>query len=113
MSVMSKKMQDDRLHSELLIKRDADQRVAHFIWNMAERNQYRGYAHDEFRLPILHRDVALYLGLTPETVSRVLAKLSANKILSWKKKQVVIYDEEALKGVAGIASCDTCEQEFA
>jgi len=112
MTVMSKKMQDGRLHSELLIKRNADQRVAHFIWNMAERNQNRGYAHDEFRLPILHRDVALYLGLTPETVSRILAKLNSDNVLSWKKKEVVIYNEDELKRIAGIHGCEQCSREF-
>lgn len=112
MTVMSKKLQDGRLHSELLIKRNADQRVAQFIWNMAERYKSRGYAHDEFRLSILHRDVALYLGLTPETVSRILAKFNADNIVSWKKKEVVIYNEQALKTIAGVSGCDQCAQEF-
>ncbi|MDX1351443.1 MAG: fumarate/nitrate reduction transcriptional regulator Fnr [Thiomicrorhabdus sp.] len=111
MMVMGKKMQDGRLHSELLIKRNADQRVAQFIWNMAERHKGRGYAHDEFRLSILHRDVALYLGLTPETVSRILAKFNSNKIVSWKRKEVIIHNESQLKTIAGIASsCDVCKE---
>lgn len=109
-TVMSKKMQDGRLHSELLIKKNADQRVAQFIWQMAERFRSRGYAHDEFRLSILHRDVALYLGLTPETVSRILAKLNTEKIVSWKKKEVVIYNETALKNLAGMGGCDICKE---
>ncbi len=112
MTVMSKKMQDGLLHSELLIKRNADQRVAHFIWYMAERNQHRGYAHNEFRLPILHRDVALYLGLTPETVSRILAKLNADEVVSWKKKEVVIFNENELRKIAGISNSEVCKQEF-
>ncbi|GAB6069709.1 electron transport transcriptional regulator EtrA [Thiomicrorhabdus hydrogeniphila] len=110
MMVMSKKMQDGRLHSELLIKRNADQRVAQFIWNMADRYKSRGYTYDEFRLSILHRDVALYLGLTPETVSRILAKFNAEGIVSWKKKEVIIYNEAALKKVAGISSCIECKE---
>jgi len=110
MTVMSKKMQDGRLHSELLIKRNADQRVAQFIWNMADRYKTRGYVYDEFRLSILHRDVALYLGLTPETVSRILAKFNSERIVSWKKKEVIIYDESALKKVAGINSCAECKE---
>lgn len=112
MNVMSKKMQDGRLHSELLIKRNADQRVAHFIWYMAERFKNRGYMSDEFRLSILHRDVALYLGLTPETVSRILAKLNAEQVVSWKKKEVIIFDECKLKSIAGLIGCDVYE-EFA
>ncbi|MEA1988270.1 MAG: fumarate/nitrate reduction transcriptional regulator Fnr [Pseudomonadota bacterium] len=110
MAVMSKKLQDGQLHSELLIKRNADQRVAQFIWNMAERYKNRGYAYDEFRLSILHRDVALYLGLTPETVSRILAKFNSDEIVSWKKKEVIIFNEEKLKAVAGISSCEVCKE---
>jgi len=113
MTVMSKKMQDGRLHSELLIKRNADQRVAHFIWNMAERYKSRGYAYDEFRLSILHRDVALYLGLTPETVSRILAKFNADNVVSWKKKEVTIFNEQELKHIAGVSGCDVCTEEMA
>jgi len=113
MATMSKKMFDDRLHSELLIKRNADQRVAHFIWNMAQRFQQRGYAHDEFRLPILHRDVALYLGLTPETVSRILAKLNADGVVCWKKKQVQIFDEAKLKEIAGLSDVEQFNKELA
>ncbi|WP_237263704.1 fumarate/nitrate reduction transcriptional regulator Fnr [Thiomicrorhabdus immobilis] len=110
LTVMSKKMHDGRMHSELLIKRNADQRVAQFIWNMAERYKNRGYAYDEFRLSILHRDVALYLGLTPETVSRILAKFNADHIVSWKKKEVIIYNEKLLKNIAGISSCEVCKE---
>lgn len=112
MTVMGTKMKEGRLHTELLIKRNADQRVAQFIWNMAERHQQRGYAHDQFRLPILHRDVALYLGLTPETVSRILAKFNSDEILSWKKKEVVIFNQEELKKVAGISVNDETNIEF-
>ncbi|VAW46781.1 transcriptional regulator, Crp/Fnr family [hydrothermal vent metagenome] len=100
MMVMSKEVNGGRSHSEMLIKRNADQRVAQFIWNMAERYRNRGYVHEEFRLSVLHRDVALYLGLTPETVSRILAKLHAKNIVTWKKKEVKIYNEEALKNAA-------------
>ncbi len=101
MMVMSKEVNEGRSHSEMLIKRNADQRVAQFIWSMAERYRVRGYVCDEFRLNILHRDVAVHLGLTPETVSRILAKLHSENIVTWKKKEVKIYNEEALRIAAG------------
>ena len=101
-SAMSKEVNECRLHSELLTKRNADQRVAQFIWHMAERYASRGYASDTFRLGILHRDVALYLGLTPETVSRILAKFHTDNIVTWKKKEVVIHEKKILQGLAGI-----------
>lgn len=101
MMVMSKEVNDGRAHSDMLIKRNADQRVAQFIWNMSERYRSRGYVSDEFRLSVLHRDVATHLGLTPETVSRILAKLHAEKIVTWKKKEVKIHNEAALKIASG------------
>lgn len=115
LSVMSKEVNDGRLHSELLIKRNADQRVAQFVWNMAERFKNRGFSGNEFRLSILHRDVAIYLGLTPETVSRILARFNTEGVVTWKKKEVVIHDTDALLKIAGIQSfvCGECKKETA
>ncbi len=107
LSIMSKEVVEGRLHSELLTKKNADQRIAQFIWSMAARYQSRGYHYLEFRLSILHRDVATYLGLTPETVSRILAKLHNENIVTWKKKEVRIHDETALKALAGIQDGDS------
>lgn len=112
MHVMSKEVNEGRVHSEMLIKRNADQRVAQFIWNMAERYRQRGYVYDEFRLNVLHRDVAVYLGLTPETVSRILAKFHADNIVTWKKKEVHIHNERLLSELAGSAVCEE-KKDFA
>ncbi|MBO1924481.1 fumarate/nitrate reduction transcriptional regulator Fnr [Thiomicrorhabdus sp. 6S3-12] len=110
LNAISKEVLDGRMHSELLIRRNADQRVAQFVWNMSERYRNRGYASDEFRLSILHRDVAVYLGLTPETVSRILAKFHAENIVTWKKKEVMIHDMQRLMHIAGVhSSCDSCK----
>lgn len=114
MNAISKEVLDGRMHSELLVRRNADQRVAQFIWNMSERYRSRGYASSEFRLSILHRDVAVYLGLTPETVSRILAKFHADDVATWKKKEVVIHDMNKLLHIAGIhSSCESCNKATA
>ncbi|MDG6773392.1 fumarate/nitrate reduction transcriptional regulator Fnr [Thiomicrorhabdus sp. ZW0627] len=106
-NIMSKEVVEGRLHSELLTKKNADQRIAQFIWSMAERFKSRGYHYLEFRLSILHRDVAVYLGLTPETVSRILAKLHQDNVVTWKKKELQIHDEVALRTLAGSHFCDS------
>ncbi|WP_319381892.1 fumarate/nitrate reduction transcriptional regulator Fnr [Thiomicrorhabdus sp.] len=103
LKVMSKEANESRLHTDLLMKKSADQRMAQFILGMSERYRERGYVYDAFRLAILHRDVALYLGLTPETVSRILAKMHSDGIASWKKKEVQIHDREGLMALAGIS----------
>lgn len=60
-------MQD---HIVLLI-RNAQERLAEFLLEMAGRT----HATHEFDLPMSRQDVVDYLGLTIETISRVLTQL--------------------------------------
>ena len=100
LGIMSRDIVDGRIHNELLTKKSADQRVAYFLWTMVERYQLRGYQYTQFRLNILHKEVASFLNLTPETVSRVMAKMAKDEILSWKKKEVKVLNIERLKNLA-------------
>lgn len=106
-SLMSKSLLDGHLQSSILSKKSAEQRLAHFICSLSLKHLSRGYLHTEFRFAGLHRDVALFLGLTPETVSRVLSKFARQKIMSWRRKEVKIFDLERLSLVAQ----DTLEAE--
>ena len=106
LTLLSKGMVENRFQSEVLSKRTAEQRVAYFLLNLCYRLMGRGYVHTEFRLAILQRDVALFLGLTPETVSRVLSQLSVQRIAHWKRKEVSIENFERLRNVAG----DACHE---
>ena len=67
-----------RLHKFRLYqmtKLSAGERVAHFIYDLAVRYSFRGCVAREFRLPMLRRDIANYIGVTPETVTREILKL--------------------------------------
>ncbi len=100
LQIMSQEILEGRLHAELLTKKSAEQRVSYFLWSMVERFKERGYNYTEFRLNILHKEMAVFLNLTPETVSRVLAQLCNKKILTWRKKEVFIFSLEGLKNLA-------------
>lgn len=100
LNIMSNEIVEGRLHSELLSKKSAEQRVANFLWSMVVRFRDRGYHYKEFRLNILHKEMASYLNLTPETVSRVLTKLSKQGVMTWKKKEVEVFDMELLQSLA-------------
>lgn len=101
LSLMSKELTDERMHAELLSRKSAEERIALFVLWLARRQERRGFSATAFRLGLLHRDVALYLGLTPETVSRILARLADDKVFSWRNKQVEIFSMSALAMLAG------------
>jgi CRP/FNR family transcriptional regulator len=101
LSLMSKELSDERMHAELLSRKSAEERLTLFVLWLSRRQERRGFSGTEFRLGLLHRDVALYLGLTPETVSRILARLAEEQVFSWRNKQIEIFDLQALITLAG------------
>jgi CRP-like cAMP-binding protein len=79
-------------HIMLLIK-TAQERVAGFLLEMAKRVP-RG---DEVELPMSRQDIADYLGLTIETVSRTLTQLEASAIIALPtSRRIVISNRAAL-----------------
>ena len=101
LNLMSQEIVNSRRHSSLLTHKTAEQKVAFFIHSMSLKYKARGYLHTQFRLNVLHKDVANYLNLTPETVSRILTKFSKNGVVRWAKREVSIFDEQSLKKLAG------------
>lgn len=98
--LMSKATNDSRLHSEILSKKSAEQKVASFIESIASKFQSRGYLYSEFSFGALHRDVAKYLGLTPETLSRVLSKFAKEELVEWRSKEVRIFNKQQLQKIS-------------
>ncbi len=96
----------------LLGRKCSYERVAGFLLMMARRvpgkgvSQLKNYAH--FELPFTRAEMADYLGLTLETVSRQFSLLKKKQVIalpsSW---DIVIPDIELLSLVAQIESC--CE----
>lgn len=89
---------------ELLVvigRMDARARVAMFLLNMSRRLKRRGEDDMRFRLSMDRRDIANYLSLTIETVSRTLSWMQKQSMLSVRGKQVQLLDLDALLDTAG------------
>lgn len=79
----------------------ADERVAIFLISLSKRFASRGYSDCEFTLPMSRRDIASYLRLAAETVSRVLARFHRVGWLLVDRQRIRICDFEELRKLAG------------
>lgn len=84
----------------LIGRRSAEERIAAFLLAMRERwTRIRG-ASVTIQLPMQRLDIADYLGLTIETVSRTLTKLQRDKVILIVPEAVRILDEPQLLRLA-------------
>jgi CRP/FNR family nitrogen fixation transcriptional regulator len=84
-------------HSLLLVQ-TAHERVASFLLEMASR----GRPGQEIQLPMPRRDIADYLGLTIETVSRTLTRLESSDAIELPSSRcIVLRDRAALRRLNG------------
>ena len=92
-ALMSRELRRTQDHLLLLVK-TAPERVATFLLEMAEYSR----SSDEVELPMPRQDVADYLGLTIETVSRTLSQLESQAAIALPtSKRIVLRNRAALK----------------
>ncbi len=82
----------------------ADERMAGFLLSLASRFKERGYSSKEFNLAMSRADIANYLRLATETVSRVLARFQKKKFIRVERKLVELLDKDELSSLAGTAN---------
>ena len=103
-SLMSNEIQNDQQLILLLSKKPAEERVASFIMSLATRNKKRGLSKNWVHLSMPRNDIANYLGLAVETVSRIFSKLQKNELIEAKGKDVSILNWNALCQLANNVS---------
>jgi CRP/FNR family transcriptional regulator len=86
-------------HAMLLLlgKRSAQERLATFLLSLAVRFRQRGFSEKEFGLSMPRDDIANYLGLARETVSRLLSRFQTDGLLSVQRRRVRIHDMDRLQ----------------
>jgi CRP/FNR family transcriptional regulator len=78
----------------------ADQRMAAFLVGLSRRLAARGFSPDRFQLTMARTDIANYLRLAPETVSRVLKRLQEDGIVAIERREVELLQRETLETMA-------------
>ena len=99
-SLMSDEIRADRELHMLLSKKSADDRVASLLLSMSARHQRRGLSSHSFRLPMSRYDIANYLGLAVETVSRIFTRFQQKGWLEVSGRDIEILDRASLCGNA-------------
>ncbi len=78
----------------------ADQRMAAFLVGISRRLAARGFSATRFQLTMPRTDIANYLRLAPETVSRVLRRLQEDGILSVERRELELLQPDRLEALA-------------
>jgi CRP-like cAMP-binding protein len=102
-SLMSQELENARDQIAVLNRRSAIEKLAAFILELHRRQGERGTV----EIPLSRTDIADFLGLTIETVSRNLTKLKANGIIALPRiHSLVIIDLDRLEALATHGECE-------
>lgn len=81
---------------------NAEVRVARFLLSMGSRFEQMGYSGKRFYLRMTRRHIGSYLGLTQETVSRVMGSLAKTGLISISGKMVILDDIDGLRSLRSV-----------
>ncbi|MBN1379922.1 MAG: helix-turn-helix domain-containing protein [Gammaproteobacteria bacterium] len=97
LSLIAKALIDEQQMLLTLGKLNAEQRLAQFLLNMSQRHATLGGSESEFNLSMSRYDIASYLGLVVETVSRMIRRFQEEGVIEVEKRWVHIIKEENLR----------------
>jgi CRP/FNR family transcriptional regulator len=77
-----------------------DAKLALFLLDWSVRNKRLGYSPSVFKMAIPHRDIAHYLDMTVETVSRAFARLQQSGLIEVQRPNIILKGIGELKLLA-------------
>lgn len=102
MRIISTRLRESRRQYFTQNRRDARLRLAAFLLDLSRRRAQRKLSPTSFRLSMDRRDIANYLGLTLETVSRGFSRLQREGVVRARGKHVSVLELQVLA-----AACDS------
>ncbi|MBI1424970.1 MAG: fumarate/nitrate reduction transcriptional regulator Fnr [Gammaproteobacteria bacterium] len=104
MTLMSNEIADEHAMMLMLAKKSAEARMATFLLSLSARFSKRGFSARQFNLTMSRHDIANYLGLAVETVSRIMTHMQDAGIINVDRRFVSIENMDGLRGLAGFTS---------
>ena len=98
--MVGRELDSAREHVVILGRRTADEKIACFLLDLRARLGGRFGLSNEVPLPMSRQDIADYLGLTIETVSRIFTRFGREGILSASARKAIILDLAKLQSLA-------------
>jgi len=98
--VIGQSLNRDQDHMGLLVRRQANERIALFLHGLGERFRNIGEPGDSFTLPMSREDIANFLGLALETVSRGFTRLQEDGLIAVAGRRVEFLDAQDLRRLA-------------
>jgi CRP/FNR family transcriptional regulator len=99
MRILGKEITSDHNKILLLGHRTARERMATFLLMFSRRYGALGFSNTAFNLSMGRKDIANYLGLTIETISRQLTELNKQGIITVKQRDIQIHDLRLLTAI--------------
>ena len=80
----------------LLNKRKAEERLLYFLTQLSQRFGERGFSNKQFHLTMTRNDIGNYLGVTIETISRLLTRFQKEKLIKVDGKLIVVLEYDVM-----------------
>ena len=94
--IMSTEIRADYQRMHMLSQTSAEERLVSFLLSWSARQTRRRLSADALRLTMTREDLANYLGLALETVSRSLHRLQADGMIAVAGRQITLLDQAGL-----------------
>lgn len=81
----------------LSAQHSVEERMAAFLLGFGDRMRSRGFSSTHFVLPMSRQDIASYLHLAPETVSRVLSRFASDSLIEISRRDIKLMNRSQLE----------------
>ena len=100
LQLMSKEIKHENEMLTMLCNKNAEEKVGTFLIMLSDPFRQLGYSSTSFKLAMTRQDIGNYLGLSVETVSRILGRLQKDNIIAINNKSVELLDIDKLAHIS-------------